>query len=214
MRGQKIQSGGPASTLIGILTLIFIFYILLLPADERRDLLDDNNESTDAERLLLNETPGYLSSSEKGFFDHHLPNMYLTKTLNAAILANENPFTIYNGWFTEQRKTMQFSINNLERTEKVVLAFQAPERKGALVITLNGHVIFSGAINTQNIAPVILPHSLLQSVNTLEFYVVGSFSQKQRYTLTDVKIIADITDIQKQQAVSSFTISSHEHEKS
>ncbi len=214
LRGQKVQTGGPAATLVGLLTIIFIFYILLLPADERRDLLTDRDQSIEGERALLNETPGYLSSSQKGYFDHLLPNVYLTKTLNAAILASENPFTTYNGWFTERRKIMQFSIDSLERAESVVLSFQAPERKGTLVITLNGRIVFSGAISTQNIAPVMLPKQLLQSTNTLEFYVVGSFFQRQRYTLTDVKIIADITDIQKQQAVSSFTISEQEHANS
>lgn len=212
MRGQvKVQTGGPAAALVGIITLIFVFYILLLPADERKELLDTQNKSINEEEQLLNENPGYLSSSQKGYFDHPLPNIYLTKTLNAAILAMENPFTIYNGWFTEQRKAMQFSIDQIERAESVALAFQAPERKGVLVITLNGNVVFSGAMNSQNTAPVVLPKSLLQSTNFVEFYVVGSFFQKQRYTLSDVKIIADITDIQKQQAISSFTISDQEY---
>lgn len=189
---------------------MFIFYILLLPADERRDLLDTTNETEEAEKVLLNETPGHLSSSQKSVFDHLLPTIYLAESKNSVILANENPFTVRNGWFSEQRKIMQFSVPNLEHTPSVVLAFQAPERHGNLVITLNGNPIFSGPISTQNVAPITLPRVLLQPSNTIEFSVTGGFFQTQKYSLTDIKVIADITDTQKQQAVSSFTLSENE----
>ena len=209
---DKIQTGGPAATLVGILTLMFIFYILLLPADERKDLLDTSNQTGTllSERVLLNETPGHLTSSQKSVFDHLLPNIYLSESRSSAILANENPFTVHNGWFSEQRKIMQFSIPNLDNTPSVILSFQAPERHGNLVIALNGQILFDGPVSTQNVAPILLPRSLLQAVNTLEFAVTGSFFQTQRYSLTDIKIIADITDTQKQQAVSSFTLSENE----
>src|SRR3989338_7670751 len=111
MMADKTNTGGPAATLVGILTLMFIFYILLLPADERRDLLDTNNSTTtESERVLLNETPGHLTSSQKSVFDHLIPNIYLSESRNAAVLANENPFTVRNGRFSQARKIIQFSI--------------------------------------------------------------------------------------------------------
>ncbi|MBS3125139.1 hypothetical protein J4211_02710, partial [Candidatus Woesearchaeota archaeon] len=168
------------------------------------------NTTAEREKVLLNETPGHLSSSQKSVFDHLLPNIYLTESRNAAILASENPFTVYNGWFSEQRKLLQFSIPSIENTPAVALSFQAPERHGNLIITLNGNLIFNGPISTQNVAPILLPRSLLQSTNTLEFAVTGGFFQTRRYSLTDIKIIADITDTEKQQAVSSFTLSENE----
>src|SRR3989344_3260617 len=153
MMADKIQTGGPAATLVGILTLMFIFYILLLPADERKDLLDTSNQTGTllSERVLLNETPGHLTSSQKSVFDHLLPNIYLSESRSSAILANENPFTVHNGWFSEQRKIMQFSIPNLDNTPSVILSFQAPERHGNLVIALNGQILFDGPVSTQNV---------------------------------------------------------------
>ena len=42
-RAQKIHSGSPAAALIGIITILFIFYILFLPPAERKALLEGEN---------------------------------------------------------------------------------------------------------------------------------------------------------------------------
>ncbi|MEM3154666.1 MAG: hypothetical protein QW165_03835, partial [Candidatus Woesearchaeota archaeon] len=119
-RGENLQTGGPAAALIGIITLIFIFYILFLPPAERKALLEGNNYTLEEGiGLLLDEAPGTLAFTEKGVFDHSISNVYLTETKNAVVLGQENPFIVSKGWFEEQTKSMVFSIDDLENTENV-----------------------------------------------------------------------------------------------
>ncbi len=211
-RGQKLQSGSPAAALIGIMTLIFIFYILFLPPSEREALLGDGNVTGDGgpEEVLLQSPVGRLQFVSRNQFDHPLPNIYLVETRNAQILAKENPFMIKKGWFSEAKRIFSFSIPDLENTENVVLSFQAPERRGTLVIMLNGALIFESPVPLQNPPPVALSKSLLRESNTLEFSVKGGFLSKRKYSFADIKVIGDITDLEKQKSTNTFSISSVE----
>ena len=213
-RGDRAQGGGPAAALIGIITLMFIFYILFLPPEERKSLLEGENASLTEEGigLLLDEAPGLLTFTEKGVFDHSISNIYLIETKNAVVLGQENPFIVKKGWFGEQQKSMVFSAGDLDNTENVVLSFQASERKGILVISLNGQKIFEGAVNLQNPPPVSLPKTLLRPTNQIDFSVTGGFFSSKKYSLTDIKVIGDITDVKKQISQNTFTISDTEKE--
>lgn len=208
-RGEKFQSGSPAAALVGIMTILFVFYILFLPPESRQELLEGN--FSDAEDytggILLSEAPGRLSFTEKSVFDHHIPNIYLTETKNAVVLARENPFVVKKGWFGEQRKSMVFSLTDLENTDNVFLSFQAGERAGTLFIALNGRLIYESIVAIQNPAPVVLPKSLLQDTNQLDFYVDGGFFSRKLYALSDVKVVGDITDLNRQMATNTFSIS-------
>jgi hypothetical protein len=207
-RGQKIQSGSPAAALIGIMTLLFIFYIIFLPPAEREALLKGENitDGELAEQTLLDVPVGRLSFVPRNQFDHPLPNIYLTETRNAAVLGKENPFTVRKGWFSEQSKSFVFSVSDLKNTENVMLSFQAPYRKGVLHIALNGVPIFEAALTLQNPPPVTLAKTLLKESNTLQFFVTGGFFSKKRYDLNDIKVIGDITDVEKQMSTNTFSI--------
>jgi len=209
-RSGRIQTGSPASALIGIMTLLFIFYILFLPPAERRALLEGDNVTPGApgaEEVLLTAAPGRLAFVPRTQFDHPLPNIYLIETRNAVVLGKENPFAVKKGWFSDERKSIVFSIPQIENTENVLLSFQTPVRKGELHITLNGMPIFEARVATQNPAPVDLPKTLLRETNTIEFSVTGGFFEGKRYSFTDVKVIGDITDIEKQKSTNTFSIS-------
>lgn len=208
-RGQKLQSGSPAAALIGIITLLFIFYILFLPPTERKALLGEENVTGAGlpGEVLLQVPVGRLQFVPRNQFDHPLPNIYLVETRNAQILSKENPFMIKKGWFSEAKKIFAFGISDLENTENVVLSFQAPERRGTLVISLNGQVVFESTVGLQNPPPVSLSKSLLRESNTLEFSVKGGFFSRKRYSFTDVKIVGDITDVEKQKSTNTFSIS-------
>lgn len=206
-------SGTPAATLIGIITIIFIVYILFLPTEERRELLEgENYTDSDSKTTLLDETPGLLSFTKRTLFDHDIPSVFLSETTNAAVLAQENPFTVRKGWLSEQRKTMVFAVSTPAQTDNIILSLQAPSRAGTLVITLNGQIVFEGTVATQNPPPIILPKSLIAGANQLEFSVKGGFFSRKHYELFDVKVIGEVTDIARQAATSTFTISDVEKE--
>ncbi len=208
-RAQKIQTGSPAAALIGIITLLFIFYILFLPPEERKALLEEEAGVSPEDRagqVLLDVPVGRLAFVPRTQFDHPLPNVYLVETRNAVVLGQENPFIVKKGWFGEQQKSMVFSVSDMENTENVILSFQAPERAGNLVIVLNGNKIFEGPVKVHNPPPVSLPKTLLRPTNTLEFSVTGGFFSRKRYSLSDIKVIGDITDVQKQMSLNTFSV--------
>jgi hypothetical protein len=208
---RKAQSGSGAATLVGIILVLFIFYILFLPPEERKSLLDENALTTPGENSigskLLDVAPGRLTFTEKSVIDHSIPNIYLESARESVILAQENPFTIYKGLFGEQRKRIVFSIDNLNNLNGAILGFSAPYRKGILTVTLNGMPVFENAVPVQNLPPVVLPKSLLRETNELEFFVQGSWIQRKKFELSDIKVVGELTDAARQRAESSFTIS-------
>jgi len=207
-RNQKGASASAAATLIGIITLMFIFYILFLPAEERKTLLEESDfEVENYEPILLDGAPGLLSYSEKSVFDHSIPNVYLSEISNAVILASENPFVVKKSWFSEQKKSMVFSIPDLSQTENVFLNFQVTENSGTLLIFLNGRLIFEGFVAYQNPPPVLLPKALLMDTNQLDFVVAGSAFEKREYYFSDIKIVGDVLDVSKKTASNSFSLS-------
>jgi hypothetical protein len=213
---RKAQSGSGAATLVGIILVLFIFYILFLPPEERKSLLDEGTISQPGEEAvgskLLDVAPGRLTFTEKTVIDHSIPNIYLESAQESVILAQENPFTIYKGLFGEQTKRVVFSIDNLNNLKGAVLGFSAPYRKGILIITLNGMPVFENAVPVQNVPPVVLPRSLLRETNELEFSVQGSWIQRKKFELSDVKVVGELTDAARQRAESSFTISPTEYD--
>lgn len=208
---RKAQGASGAATLIGIILVLFIFYILFLPPEERKSLLEEGTLTTPGEgsigSKLLDVAPGRLTFTDKKVIDHSIPNIYLESAQESVILAQENPFTIYKGLFGEQKKRMVFSVDNLNNLESVMLGFSAPYRKGILTITLNGMPVFENAIPVQNVPPVVLPKSLIRETNELEFSVQGSWIQRKKFELSDIKVVGVLTDAARQRAESSFMIS-------
>ncbi len=211
---QKIYSGSPAVALIGIITILFLGYILFLPPAERQALLEGKN-ITDTGfygEVLLDEAPGRIEFIESNVIDHQLSNIYLASAMNAVELHKENPFIVEKGWFKKQDKTVIFSIPSLEKTENIILSFQAPTRKGVLHVSLNGQPIYESSVALQNPPPLTLPKQILQPTNQLTFWVTGGWLSKKSYSLNDVKIIGDVYDVSAQSAISTFSIATTELE--
>lgn len=214
---RRKAQGSQAATLVGIILVMFIFYILFLPAQERKALLEGDNLSQISDGSypsgkLFEISPGRLTFTEKTVLDHSIPNIYLEESRESVILAQENPFTIYRGLFGEQKKRMVFGVDDLANLKNVVLGFSAPYRKGILTIALNGVVVFENAVPVQNPPPIVLPRALLREANELEFFVQGSWIQRKKFELSDIKVVGELTDVARQKAQSSFTISPTEYD--
>jgi len=212
-------SGSSAATLIGLITLCIIFYILFLPPQERKALLDE--KSTDdmpggvpgIGEFLFRGAPGKLSFVGQTDFTHLIPNIILTEERQAQIIAESNPFIVKKGWFRRQFKNITFVLPDLNTVDNVVLSFQAPIRTGRLKILFNGVPVFENTLKSQNPQPILLPRSILRTTNTLEFQVWGfGLLFPREYALEDIKIIGEITDVRKQMAANSFSIPEIEYD--
>lgn len=217
---KKAQaSGAAAATLIGIITLLLIFYILFLPPAERKALLEDEiapgipGGVPGLGEVLFSASPGRLTFMPQTEFDHLIPNIVLSEERQAKVLAEANPFIIKKGWFRKEFRNVSFTLPEPELVDSVILSFQAPVRRGRLKVIFNGVPVFEGNIKVQNPQPIMLPKSQLKTVNMLEFQVWGfGLIFKRTFHFEDVKILGEILDIRKQQAANSFSIPEVEYE--
>lgn len=221
-KGRKGQAeASNAATLVALIAGIILLYILFLPPSERQALLEGNetttngedNETTEGNITLFSESPGRIDFLSKETFEHDIPSFTLYKTTNAYVLARVNPFYIKNSWFDEKTKQATFKVDDLENTQNVVLTFTPEKHKGILTIKLNSESVFESEITAPNIPPISLPKSLLKGENTLDFSVSESgwaFWSANTYSLQDVQIIGDVTDISRQESKNTFYITGTE----
>ena len=217
-RGAKEPGAGPAVSLIGIILLIFIFYVILIPPEERARILDgtqapdaDGGSSGVSGNVLLREQVGRLGFVSEEEVEHAVPNMQLLETREAQVLVEVNSFEVSKSAFGGTTKEVRFALSP-ESVEDVFLSFQAPVRRGVLKVTLNGFDLFEARVESQTPPVVQVPHAMLARENVLVFEVTGGFFEEKRYSLSDVKVIGDVTDVNSQQASNSFVLSRGEFE--
>ena len=215
------KKGAAAAALIGIITLLLIFWILFLPPAEREKLLAENATQTGGRppvvrnATILSAPVGHLAAAGPPAADHPIPNLYLFEATQAQVLANLPPFAVKNAWFDKADKSITFSIPNLQLSNNIALSYRALVRKGRLSIALNGASLFDDAVLVENPPPLSLPKGLLQAdQNVLTFHVSGvgpAFWRTNEYRIEAGQVIGDVVDISKQQATASFAIDSEEY---
>ena len=215
----RAQGGLNAAILVAVIAAVIIIYILFLPTEDRKDLLGEDSDfggSSAKEKSieLLSESVGRLDPVGK-VRDKDISNVKIFETTNSKILEKINPITIRNGWFDKKIKIVKFTLNDFENTDNVLLSFSAPVRRGILSIKLNGELIYEYDINSLNVEPIRLKKNLLSSENELEFSVssVGAkFWTTNEYSLENVKLIGDITDLTRQESSNVFTLTDIEYQ--
>jgi len=216
----KSQGGLNAAILVAIIAAVIIIYILFLPTEDRKELLEEESDykgSTGSKEeliTLLSENVGRLDAVGR-VIDKDIPNVNIFEKTDSKVLDTVNPISVRNGWFDKRIKIIKFAISDLETTDNIVLSFSAPKRKGILSIKLNGELIYEFDINSLNIDPIKLKKNLLKEDNELEFSVSGvgaRFWTTNEYALDNVKIIGDITDLSRQESQNVFTLTDTEYQ--
>ncbi|MFH1399300.1 MAG: hypothetical protein ABIG95_04265 [Candidatus Woesearchaeota archaeon] len=216
----QILDASSAAVVVLLIIVVIVIYIMVIPPEFRQELLTNESSEenkttlTEDESSLLEEHPGRVDYLSDTGFEHDIPALYLRKTTNSVEIKRINPFVVRSAVFDRTTKTVTFAVEDLANTKNVVLAFQVPVRKGTLLIALNGHEIFEAAIRSYNVEPVSLPREYLLDENTLEFSVsdIGwDFWSKNEYSFENMRIIADVTDVSRQQSQNVFYVSSVEY---
>ncbi|MBD3319071.1 hypothetical protein GF342_04140 [Candidatus Woesearchaeota archaeon] len=162
-----------------------------------------------ADHVLLEKQIGTLGYVGDPDTEHRLPNINLYERKNAQVLAQSNPFEISEGLFSEETKSMSFSLDP-EAVENVFLSFQAPIRQGVLTVSLNGQDLYQAEVESQTPPAIPILSSLLQRDNMLVFSVSNGLFSTKRYSLHDVKVIGDVIDATSQEASSTFVLDAEE----
>jgi len=215
---KRAQSGMNAAILVLLISALIILYVLFLPAEERRDLLNETDGdgssivNNNEEEILLRAYPGTLDKFDEAD-DKDIPNVYLFQSTEATEIDSVNAFCIRNGIFDKTTKKAEFIVDDLDNSDNIILTFSPTKSKGELIINLNNENIFQQEVGI-NPPPVKLKKRLLDEENILEFSVspVGwKFWTTNEYCLNNVRIIGDITDLSRQESQNIFTLSSEEY---
>ncbi|MFQ5474943.1 MAG: hypothetical protein ACE5DM_03845 [Candidatus Nanoarchaeia archaeon] len=221
MLGRRAQAptGAQAATLIVLITLLIIFYLLFIPPDIRDQILEGAGENISGagltkNRTLLLETPGTLESIAERDIEHIVPAVFLFATEDAKVLESIPALFVKRSVFTKKDANVTFEIDDPQNVENVLLTFLAEERKGTLIVRVNGGEIYSGKVETMNVDPMkISKKNLVAGTNTITFSApdIGwAFWRSNMYQLRSIQITGDVTDISQQLSKNIFIVSTTE----
>jgi hypothetical protein len=216
-RAQQADAG-QAAVLVLVILIAIVLYVLLVPGPVREDLLRGNDSTSTgsgsastspSKVIILEEHPGTIDIVTQREFIHDVPSFNLFKTTDSEELKRVNPFYISSGFFGKKTKKINFDLSSPELTHNVMLSFAASRPTGILAITLNNNVIFESNVQNYNVEPVLLEPELLGKNNYLEFSVSGvgwQFWRQNEYSIENLRITGDITDISRRQSTTTFLV--------
>ncbi len=208
-----------AANLIALLGIFIVIYILAVPPAERDALLgddpvhdDENGEDVDS---LLDERPGLLEYVPDDEKEHSIPSFTLRESSYSTTLMEANPFSIRRSWFSHNRREFDFSISSVDELTRAIMSFDVDDEiKGELIITLNGHEIYSGKRRSGLQSALEIPVEYLSSENTLEFSLSAPdlrFWEANRYGINALRIAGDFTDRSDLEDTHNFLLSEDEY---
>jgi len=221
-QSNKCKKGAAAQTALFVLVmaLLIILYILFVPPETRLKMLGDNESeegggtaAAEEENLLLSENIGHLDYLNLDEYEFTIPSFYLIATARSKTLLEENPFYLKSDWFNQKAKTIEFTIDDYENTDNVILTFNSNKHSGLLTIIFNGYTIYEDELTTVNSPPINIRKEYLKEKNVLGFEVGGvgaAFWSANEYSIQDLKIIGSVTDISQQQARNVFTLTTEQ----
>lgn len=211
-RGQI--GGGGAAALIAVIAIIIVLYIALLPAEERQALLygeDADEEDADGEVLLL-EHPGRLEYLDQDKIEHSIPSMNLYSKTEATIFKKLDSVYVSKWLVGGKKETINFTISDLANTRSILLGYNIKDGSGRLIIKLNDHQILNKEIRTTT--PLQLQKEFLKEGSNSLIITCSNpgiaLWKTNKYTLGNLIITGDFTDISGLTAYSSFIVSASE----
>ncbi|MBI2112002.1 hypothetical protein HYT52_00500, partial [Candidatus Woesearchaeota archaeon] len=162
---------------------------------------------------LLKKNPGRIDYLSQREIEHPLPVVNIMTKTESKILAEKSSLFSRKSSFSEEMGSFKFSLDDLSLTDNVLLVFEVLDSSGRTMISLNGENIFNGELGVGNPAPITLPSGLLKENNELVFRMssVGIlFWATHRLSLNNVKLVADVTDIESRTSLQTFLVSETE----
>jgi hypothetical protein len=204
-----------AAILVALIAALIILYVLFLPPAERARLLGES--STDGptnpgnQNMLFSSTVGRVYVPGQPSITHDLPAVAIRALESGSILASRDTVTASNNVFEKNPNTILFSADPV-LTRNAVLSMNLQGKTGGnIIVELNGQEIYNQDIHTRSVAPIALPN--LEQNNNLTFKAstVGfSFWRTNKYTVSGVKITADVKDLSGASSHQSFTLAADE----
>jgi len=225
MEAKRGQAAAGAAVLIAIIAGLLIMFVILIPPQERAELLGETDSSSSgsktvglgqAEKNLLTENPGRIDYLAQKQIEHPLPITHIYTQTESKILAEKKIAYAKKGIFSEETTDFSFSIPDLANTVNLLLNLRVVNiNEGKLIITLNEEIIYSAYVDPGTPVTLSLPQNLLAGNNLLNFAVSSpgiAFWKTFEVSLEDVMVVADVTSVSAQSSKNIFLISETEIE--
>ena len=185
MRKRGVEtSAGNIATLVALIALFIILYILLLPQEDREELLYGEDGKVrgfvGGEEVLFSEFLGELDPLKKSKeVTHRVVDVNLFTSSEADAVTLGEGLAISSGFLNDKSQNLVFGLEDVNVVEQTNLYLVLGEAKGNLIITLNDHEIFNNEVNTNTQRLINLPLEYLKEVNDIGLSVSkGLFGNK------------------------------------
>ena len=200
MNGKKAQSAVEVSVLIFLIGVAMVGYIILLPAEEREDLLGTSSSSEESSteegsETLLSESPGQVSAEKSSTQTRSFEPMRLYSNTESNSRPLVSSLSVSRNILQNNYKSIGFDIDSLDTLEDLQLLFLITDSKGDISVSLNDHLLFEGVL-TSNELPLDLPLDYLEESDNeirLSSRFTWNIFSPNYYLLQDVQIIEGYT---------------------
>ncbi len=219
MLSKKGQGAAGAALVLAVILGVIIMFVLFITPEERAELLEEEEEGTSGDGLvtsggrnMLTAHPGRIDYLGQNEMEHPLPVINIYTRTESETIAERNTLYAKKGVFSEETARFSFNVAEPELVENIFLAFSVKESEGRLLVTLNGEAVFNQELEGA-VPPIPLPESLLQENNELIFSLSSpglAIWATNEARLENIRIVADVTSTEAQEARSIFLISETE----
>ncbi len=220
---KRGQAAAGAAVLVAIILAVLVSFVILVSPKERAELLGEDlgngtsrsgtlDQANIAENLLK-VSPGRIDFLGLEEIEHPLPVINIYTRTESEIITERNVATAKRGLFNEEPDQFTFAIDDVANTENVFLVFNVQEVEGRLIVLFNGEQAYNSEPLLENIQPIHLPQDMLQDNNEIVIRVSSpglAFWKTNGVTLSTIKVVGDVTNIQAQRSKSIFLVSETE----
>jgi len=218
-KGGESTNAGSVAVLVALIGLFIILYVLLLPPEARRDLLQDQNSGVSGEQARFGEKV-YFSrflgelTPETGSnrIYHNIPAVNLFTTSEKDLTTISNFIQVSSGFASSKNQNVAFSVSSPENIVKATLYTLVEEADGDLVLSLNGNKIYDNKLRSNVQESIELPLAYLQENNYLTISVSSSgwaFWDQNVYKLRYLKLRKE-TQVSNKEVENIFSIPASE----
>ncbi|MCF7866659.1 hypothetical protein K9L67_01625 [Candidatus Woesearchaeota archaeon] len=228
---RKGQTGSNAGITIIVVVVLMILYLLFLPPGDRQTILEggvptgmhNTNGNDDGtytssgtlQKYLLRENVGNVYEQDKDEITINLLTANIGTNTQAQIIKQKNVVYIKNSAFQDIKDSMTFELDS-DLAENLILSFNSEKGEGTLQVAINGETIYRGELKNKNSPPIYIEKEQLKGINEITFEVDNPgiiFWRYNEYLLSDVKIIADVTDVTNSKNEQTFSIKEADYEQ-
>lgn len=193
MKSRKAQATSVATFII-ILALFMLGYVLLLPEEERKELIEQGEEAEEEEEIeaegqvnLLYASPGEVYTYEENILTVPVNTVSLYAKTEEEVKELATKITVSKSWFSDKVETLTFKTDDKDALKELQLFFFVNSGEGTIYIKFNGYTVFEGEISSTD-SPINLPIDRARTTNVLKIGMTEGDFAGDGYTLSSMSI--------------------------